>query len=404
MNTQNNKIQNQNNSFSQNDNKNYFTYIKTEKKKILWLIFSSFLFAFASTSLLTKASTLQSGLSAVSMTISLILPITKPYLNFIYLGLNIPLIIIFWKKVKRNYLFATLTFLVSNAIFGFFIGFDFGTLVGGKEMSFDYIVSQNIFIFCPPTNIYEAEYANEHHIKNLMTVNWNEYNKWLFDNDKLGIFAFAPINNGKTLGVEKGWPIFVYTLTAVSLLGVSGATAWKCGGSTGGTDIIAYYYSTKKKKPVGTFLMIIGSLIVTFSLIVIWLLSSWGPNSIKHNINGFESFIGLQTLSSALYVVLYGKILNAIYPKYAKQVIKIDTLNLELIKDFFKNINYNHPYKIHTLTSGKTGQNIYSIETVVLLLEAEDLIKEIKKVDPSAWVSKLDVRKTYGGFDYSKVE
>ena len=35
MNTQNNKIQNQNNSFSQNDNKNYFTYIKTEKKKIL---------------------------------------------------------------------------------------------------------------------------------------------------------------------------------------------------------------------------------------------------------------------------------------------------------------------------------------------------------------------------------
>ena len=330
-------------------------------------------------------------------------PITKPYLNFIYLGLNIPLILIFWKKVKRNYLFATLTFLVSNAIFGFFIGFDFGTLAGGKEMSFDYIVSQNVLIFCPPTNIYETQYANQMGIKNLMTVSWNEYNEWL-TNLVHPTFAFEPINNGKTLGVEKGWPIFVYTLSAVSLLGIAGASAWKCGGSTGGTDIIAYYYSTKKKKPVGTFLMIIGSLIVTFSLIVIWLLSSWGPESIKVNINGFESFVGLQTLSSAIYVVLYGKILNAIYPKYAKQVIKIDTVNLELIKEFFKNTNYNHPYKIHTLTSGKTGQNIYSIETVVLLLEAEELIKEIKKADPSAWVSKLDVRKTYGGFDYSKVE
>ena len=150
--------------------------------------------------------------------------------------------------------------------------------------------------------------------------------------------------------------------------------------------------------------MILGSIIVSVSLIVIWSLSQFGSYDIKRNINGFESLLGLQTLSTSMYIVLYGKIVNAIYPKYEKQIIKIDTVNLELITNFLKQIHYNHPYKIHTLTSGKTGQTIYSIETVVLLLEAEDLIKKIKTIDPTAWVSKVDVKKIYGRFDDSSVE
>lgn len=381
----------------------YFQYLRENKKKVLWLILSSFLFAFASTSLLTKASTIPTGLSAISITISFIAPMTKPYLSFIYLLLNVPLFIIFWNKTKKEYIFATLTFLITNAIFGFLIGFDFGSLINGKETSLDTLISQNVLILCPPTNSYEWAYANSKGIKNIMSESVNDYVKWLKANANVdGIIN--EIKNGKTLGVEKGWPIFVYMLSAVSLAGVSGASAWKCGGSTGGTDIIAYYYSTKKKKPVGTLLMMIGFLIVTISLFLIWSLSSFGPESIKKDINGFESLVGLQTISSIIYVVLYGKLLNAIYPKYEKQIIKIDTVNLDLIRNYLKESNFKHPYKIHTLTSGKTGKNIYSIETVVLLLESEDLIKEIKEIDPSAWISKLDIRKTYGRFDYSKVE
>ena len=68
-----------------NGNKTTFLdFLKANKKKILLIILASFFFAFGSTSLLTKAATIQTGLSAISMTISLILPVTKPYLNFIY--------------------------------------------------------------------------------------------------------------------------------------------------------------------------------------------------------------------------------------------------------------------------------------------------------------------------------
>ena len=77
-------------------------FLKEHKKKILLILFSSFLYAFATTSLLTKAATIPTGLSAISSTISLIIPILKPYLNFIYLGLNIPLFLIFWKKLKNH--------------------------------------------------------------------------------------------------------------------------------------------------------------------------------------------------------------------------------------------------------------------------------------------------------------
>ncbi len=388
------------------DKTTFWDFLKTNKKKVLLSVLASFFFAFGSTSLLTKAATIQTGLSSISMTISLILPITKPYLNFIYLLLNVPLITIFWKKVKKQYIYSTLIFLLTNAIFGFFIGFDFGTLINGKEVSLDSLITQNILIFCPPTDYYESLYAQEHGLKNIMAVNLRDYTVWL--EQKMGTAnndsIVETIKNGKTLGVQKGWPIFVYTLSAVGLLGAAGAISWKCGGSTGGSDIIAYYYSTKKRKSIGSLTMILGSIIVSVSLIVIWSLSQFGSYDIKRNINGFESLLGLQTLSTSMYIVLYGKIVNAIYPKYEKQIIKIDTVNLELIANFFKQIHYNHPYKIHTLTSGKTGQTIYSIETVVLLLEAEDLIKKIKTIDPTAWVSKVDVKKIYGRFDYSSVE
>ncbi len=388
------------------DKTTFWDFLKTNKKKVLLSVLASFFFAFGSTSLLTKAATIQTGLSSISMTISLILPITKPYLNFIYLLLNVPLITIFWKKVKKQYIYSTLIFLLTNAIFGFFIGFDFGTLINGKEVSLDSLITQNILIFCPPTDYYESLYAQEHGLKNIMAVNLRDYTVWL--EQKMGTVnndsIVETIKNGKTLGVQKGWPIFVYTLSAVGLLGAAGAISWKCGGSTGGSDIIAYYYSTKKRKSIGSLTMILGSIIVSVSLIVIWSLSQFGSYDIKRNINGFESLLGLQTLSTSMYIVLYGKIVNAIYPKYEKQIIKIDTVNLELITNFLKQIHYNHPYKIHTLTSGKTGQTIYSIETVVLLLEAEDLIKKIKTIDPTAWVSKVDVKKIYGRFDYSSVE
>lgn len=380
-----------------------FSFIKNNKKKILYILLSSFLFAFATTSLLTKASTIPSGLSAISITTSFIFPILKPYLNFIYLGLNIPLFIIFWKKSKKTYMYLTLLFLIFNAFFSFLIGFDFGTLINGKEMSLDYLLTQYVFVFCPPTSWEEQIFANQKNINNLITIKVSDFQEWLKEagqNDNL------PTNtiSGITIGVEKGWPIFVYSLCAVTISAIAAAIAWKLGGSTGGTDIIVYYYSTKKKKPVGSLLLILGAFILAVSSVIVWSLSEFGPLSIKENINGFEKIISLQTLSSIIYVVLFGKIINMIYPKYEKVIIRIDTTNLELMKSFFVEYQFNHPYKIYTLTSGRTYQNIYTFETIVLVLESEKLIEQIKSFDPSAWISKLPVNKIYGNFDYSAVE
>ncbi len=379
----------------------FFEVLRENKKNLFWIILASFFYAFASTSLLTKASSIPSGLSSISMTISLILPVVKPYLNFIYLALNAPLIIIFWKKIKQKYIYLTFIFLLFNAIFGFFIGFDF---IGDGIGSLDYLITQNVLVFCPPMNEREQAYADFYHMNNLATVRVNDFNKWLVDNGWYTEDQIKQIDNALTLGVQKGWPIFVYVLTGVSFGGVSAGVAWKCGGSTGGTDIIAYYYSTKKKKEAGSVLIVIGFIITTFMLLILWTLSAFGPSSIASNINGFTSIIGLQTLASCVYIVLYGRLVNIVYPKYVKVALRIDTVNVDLLKEYFTKSNFNHPYKINPQISGKTGNNIYTFETIVLLLESDDLIADIKKVDPSAWISRMAVQKTYGAFDYSKVE
>lgn len=406
-----------NNEIQKQDLSNFslWNFFKTKKRETIIIVICSFFYAFASTSLLTRAASIPSGLSAISLTLSLIIPTLKPYLTLIYLLLNIPLICYFWKKVKKSYIVLTLFFLTTNAFFGFIIAFDFGSLFGYQEMSIDYWLSQNVIIFCPPTNENELAFAKENNIKNLMSIAINDYYDWLFKNDlnnNDGVINGVTLDqlkvvNGMTIGVQKGWPIFIYTFAAVVLSASVSAIAWKFGASTGGTDIIVYYISTKLKKAVGNLLMIIGLAIACCSLILLWSLATFGSNSensIKYQINGFTNLIGLQTISSAIYIILFGKILNMIYPKYEKVVIKVDTVNVELFKTFFSPSNFNHPYKIHTLTSGKTGENIYTFETVVLLLESEELIKNIKSVDPTAWVSKLEVKKIYGGFDYSKVE
>ena len=84
--------------------------------------------------------------------------------------------------------------------------------------------------------------------------------------------------------------------------------------------------------------------------------------------------------------------------------MKFDTKQSQAIKEFLDSSHFNHPYKIHISQSGYHKDNVYTFETVVLLLEAEELIKKIKQVDPTVWVSKIDVKDIYGKFDYSKIE
>ncbi|UWV79618.1 YitT family protein [Mycoplasmopsis felis] len=54
------------------------------------------------------------------------------------------------------------------------------------------------------------------------------------------------------------WSDIIYSIVGALFIAFGISLSWKAGGSTGGTDIIAYYFSMKSKKSIGHILSIIG--------------------------------------------------------------------------------------------------------------------------------------------------
>ena len=338
----------------------FFKYVGQNWKKILIIIFCSIFYSFGQVHFMIKAGSVLDGVEAISVSMTYILTVLKPYLTILYLALNIPLIIFYWRKVKRHFIITTLIFLFFNALFGFIFGIQ----------PVEEFISEKVIV--------------------IMKDGW-------MPEDPNG-------DPGTTKYVAAGWPVFIYVILAVACCSPAAAIVWKLGSSTGGTDLIAYYISYKYKKPVGSFLMLTGTLMATMGILFLYLSKKFMPINISQNINGFNNILGCQTFGTYLYILLNGFVINSIYPKYQKVRIKIDTRNLEEITNFFKSINFWHPYKIVKSISGYNNNTIYSIESIVLLLESDDIAKKIKDYVPDAWISIAPISRIYGRFNYSRID
>ena len=335
------RINQKNNLTVNNNNKSNvtsFSMLFKYWKKILILLVAAFLYAFGTVIFLVQANTIPSGVSSISQTLLYFFSELKPYVTLIYFGLNIPLILFFWKKVKKEFIFLSLMFMLFNSFWGFILG-EYGDPI----------------------------------------------------NDLFVIIKGWDISQIDTPGYST-WPIFVYVCLGLLINSIAASVAWKCGASTGGTDIVAYYFSTKSKKDVGNFLWIIS---ISLSLCSVIALYSGGK---------YESFFGIRTICSLFYILLSSFIINQLYPKYRKVLVTIDSKKHEEIINNFKDTNYWHGFKITEFVSGYTGETKYSIQTVMLLLEYKDIKSKIIKIDPDAWITRTTINDLSGNFDYSKID
>lgn len=313
-----------------------------EWKKIIMLLVASFLFAFGTIIFLTQANTIPSGVSSISQTLFYFFVEIKPYITLIYFGLNVPLILFFWNKVKKSFIIWSIVFMLLNSFWGFILG------EYGKPIN-------DLFVVIKGWNI--DDYINS-----------------------------KPEDNYST------WPIFVYTSLAIFTNSIGATIAWKCGASTGGTDIVAFYFSTKKKINVGRFLSIIAIVISFFSVIALYF---------GHK---YDSLFGIRTICSLYYILMSSFFINLLYPKYKKIVMRVDSKKYEKLVDYFRESKYCHAFKIVESTSGYTGQKNYTIETVMLLLEYKEIKNQLIKIDPNVWITKSLINDQLGNFNYSKLE
>lgn len=305
---------------------------------------SAVLYLFGLQSLMTAARTLPAGLGAFAMLPGVVDENLSKYFSFFYLALNIPLILLFMKRIKIRFLLRTSFFLLITTIVGIL------QLIPAVDDFFVNTLQQLIVKKDGFATLEEATYA-------------------------------------------KVWPMLALPAVAGVLVGVGVAISWKYGGSTAGADIVTYYYSTKKKKQVGTVTMVI-SLIILASTFSIFL----GTNNKGLKDVWFASIAG-----SVIYIMMSGIVVNHIYPKYKKVYVEIHSTKMEQITKWM-DTNYKHAYRIESSISNYAKCTKQHVVTVMLLLETKDFVKSIKAIDENAWISVARIEKIFGKFDTTPVE
>ncbi|PZW01491.1 DUF2179 domain-containing protein [Metamycoplasma auris] len=416
---------------------NFFNIWKKFPKKMLMVFISAILYNLAVAIFLGKAAAVATGLSAIVQAVTLTVSKAAPYFAYIYLGLNLPFIFIFWKKNSRLFMILTTYWLLWQVAFQ--------TLLLVPQVS-DIFKRISIYYvnWYAPDSIEAPRFKNEfrglipwetygaysHSYKNLFAwmnnnidnninifANANTYTFNLSKPLEAGVSLelgkikyitqnqFYQLSHFKTL-IDNGynnptWPIIVYVAIGAIMAGIAGGMAWKNSASTSGADFVVYYLSRVKQKSIGHISLILAIIFGSFAFILITIIEALGVTVDKpFNFGGLL----LRFLGSALYVVIYIFMLEFIYPKYRKIRIEIYTKNPDKIISRFKEINYWHAYNIEKLVGGYTNTETIKIETYALYLEQSLIKNEVLIADPKAWVTITRVHKIYGGLDTSKVE
>ncbi|EFF41540.1 YitT family protein [Mycoplasmopsis alligatoris] len=310
--------------------------------RILMVIFAAFIFNFGIQLFLDRADTIPSGLTGVPTLLQLSFPVLKPYFALIYLGINVPLFLTFGLKIKRSFIWLTLIFMITQ-------------------------IGVNIIFTVP-----------------------------IVHDTLFKLFNFVP--NWSIDKHEITWPILLYGSLGSFFIAVSIALTWKAGGSTGGTDIIVYYYSTKTKKNIAILMSLVSFSTATIFLIIFSFIK---PNT---DGNGNKIIFGMRELSTFAYILVTNVVLNILYPKYKKVVLSISCSDPAKVLAYLKLIKYWHGYEVSALTSGYTGKPIYKVETVMLLLETKNIINDLKQVDRALFISIMPVKNIIGSFNTNFVE
>lgn len=319
------------------------SFVKMHPIGIIAMFFSSLIFNFGINFFIIRSQAIPTGLTAIPTVLVYIFSDFKPFFSFIYFAVNLPLLVFFFFKVKRSFIYLTATWMIFQ------------------------IIWERIFNITEVSNflMYHTEFVKGWNIK-------MEHNNWL---------------------------VLFYTLIGAILSMIGIGISWKFGGSSGGTDIISYYYSTRKHKSIGTMMMLFSILIGIISFITIYIIGHF-----KQLENPIRQLFGLRTISTLIWIFTLSIGVNIIFPKYKKVLITIYTTQSVEIIQHLNSISYWHSFNTWEGVSGYTGRKVNKIETIILLLEINYLTREVKNIDPKCFITKRDISIVTGKIDTTKID
>ncbi|QNM93395.1 YitT family protein [Mycoplasma sp. Pen4] len=372
-------------------------FIKRYWFKVVLIFLAAVAFSFGVQVFLSKSDTIPSGIAGIPTILQYVFPQLSKYFALIYLACNIPLFVIFWRKLKPSFLYLSLLFMFALML---------TNLVFTQKAIHQFLFEKISFVHNDYKN-FVIEHADRGFrafegvvIDTTNQVLASDIAKYIKDNESTVIpeifrtLTIERVNQLIWYSTGDTWAIVLYGCIGAFFIGIGISLSWKAGGSTGGTDIIAYYFSTKSKKNVANMLATVGfvtaiTFLVAYGIII-------------PNVNG--EIFGMRELSTFVYLILTNVVINILYPKYKKVKLTIISAEPEKVIAYFKIINYWHSYRLVRFKSGYTGRINYKIETVTLLLESKNIIEDLKTIDPNIWISINSIHNIIGKFNTQYVE
>lgn len=381
--------------------------IKLYCKRVVMIFFAALLFNFGIISFLNRGDTIPSGVSGIPMLIVLVMknngrPEMEKYFALMFFAVNIPFFAILGPKEKRSFILLTILFMVFQIVINFILSS---------------IPEVTDFIY-RTINVAPGYYKQI----NILDANGQLIEQ--FEN-------------------QTSWPILVNGFLGSLCVGSGIALTWKYGASTGGTDLVSYYYSVKKQKSVGNTILVINGIASAMYLVIFGFLAKHkrsidlssidgqyimgavaenankGILDLKLNIDATKfselisaqqvkvadrTVLGMRELSAFLYLINNCFLLNLLYPKYKKVCIEISCKDPNKFIEYFKDVKYWHAYTIFKGKSGFDGSATYIIQSTLLLLETKNLVSDLKIIDKNAWIAIKPVDSVEGSFNAMFVE
>lgn len=258
-----------------------------------------------------------------------------------YIVVNIPLLIFSYFKVGKQFTLLTTFYLFTSNIFGFLIN-----LIPNSE---------SIFLF----------------------------GKVLSSADGIRQTALIWSGVGATTNSNAIISMFVYGIIYGILTGFYFSILYILGGSTGGTDIPAYYTQKKKNKSIGLILtyfnlasLLIGIILGSF----ITFLMNHPDATVEEKL---QAFFSPNLITSILATGLMGVMFVYLFPK--TKMVKVQVYSNKTTQIASELLTSGWIYKIminQTQTKNATTfENTSVLETVCLYIDLPTLIQNIRQVD-----------------------
>ncbi len=195
------------------------------------------------------------------------------------------------------------------------------------------------------------------------------------------LVAFLP-NNMSEIIFKDAWNdigILDAALFAGAIVGISTGFCFHLGGSSGGMDIVAYYFSSRKQVTVGKLNSIINASIIILSIIL------------------FPSDGVDKALYTLIYIFTNSFTLDLVFNRNKKNMIHIVTNNGEAVSKFIM-ANFYRGVTQMDAKGAYTGNHKDFLYVIATAFESLEIAKEVKKFDPDCFITIVPVGKVYGRF------